>query len=153
LLCWIQTVLNILSPVVEEKEAEIRVQIPKECFISGMRGPLNQVFMNVIKNALDAIERKGKISFGVENQNGSINIRIKDDGVGIKAEDLDCVFDPFFTSKGPDHGTGLGLSISHRVIRSHHGEIKIQSCYGKGTTVYITLPKKVPKGLSSASLL
>jgi signal transduction histidine kinase len=145
------TVLNILSPAVEEKEAEIRLKIPEKVILRGMPGPLNQVFMNILKNAVDAIDQKGAISLEITLQGDYLVVRIKDNGIGIDPDHLDRVFDPFYTSKGPDKGTGLGLSISHRIIRSHEGEIRINSLKGKGTTVYVNLPQRGPKSMAALS--
>ena len=105
-------------------------------------GQLNQVFMNVLVNACEAIKGKGKIQIQTKQDNNNIRIEIIDTGIGIKSENLTKVFDPGFTSKTRGIGTGLGLSISYRIIQEHDGTINLKSETGKGTTVTITLPKK-----------
>ena len=105
-------------------------------------GQLNQVFMNVLVNACEAIKGKGKIQIQTKQDNNNIRIEIIDTGIGINSENLTKVFDPGFTSKTRGIGTGLGLSISYRIIQEHDGTINLKSETGKGTTVTITLPKK-----------
>ena len=103
-------------------------------------GQLNQVFMNVLVNACEAIKGKGKIQIQTKQDNNNIRIEIIDTGIGINSENLTKVFDPGFTSKTRGIGTGLGLSISYRIIQEHDGTINLKSETGKGTTVTITLP-------------
>ncbi|MFT5914307.1 MAG: signal transduction histidine kinase/ligand-binding sensor domain-containing protein, partial [Bacteroidia bacterium] len=101
---------------------------------------LNQVFMNLIGNALDAIEGKGKLVITTETQKNKISISISDSGMGIPEEIRSKVFDPFFTTKEVGKGTGLGLSISYAIIESHDGSLEVESQLGEGTTFIITLP-------------
>lgn len=112
---------------------------------------LNQVFMNVLNNASQAILDKGTISIKTTKENNKIYIRIIDDGEGIKKENLNKIFDPGFTTRGVGVGTGLGLSISYNIIKDHHGEIKVKSDVGKGTEILIIVPikqKKIPTQVS-----
>ena len=90
-------------------------------------GQLNQVFMNLLVNALDAIGEKGEIEIITKNLEEKVMISVKDDGPGIPEEILRKVFDPFFTTKDVGKGTGLGLSISHGIIENHGGKIEVQS--------------------------
>lgn len=108
--------------------------------ISGYMGPLNQVFMNILINAKQAIEGKGEITITTSKKDDNVLIEFTDTGIGIPADKLDKIFDPGFTTKGVGIGTGLGLSICYQIIRDHHGEIKVESEVGKGTTVRIILP-------------
>ena len=103
-------------------------------------GQLNQVFLNLISNAIDAIEEKGEIVITTKNKGDSLLISITDDGKGIKEEILNKIFDPFFTTKKIGHGTGLGLSISHSIINSHGGTISVVSNQKKETRFDIILP-------------
>jgi signal transduction histidine kinase len=103
---------------------------------------LNQVFMNVLANAVQAIENKGTITIRTSKSDSKIIISISDNGIGIKKENLKKIFDPGFTTKGVGGGAGLGLSISYNIIKTHKGEIKVNSEEGKGTEVIITLPIK-----------
>jgi PAS domain S-box-containing protein len=103
-------------------------------------GRLNQVFLNILNNARQAIEGKGEITIetGVEHQKA--HIAISDTGGGISAENLKNVFDPGFTTKGVGVGTGLGLSICYQIMQEHRGEIRVESKEGEGTKFTIVLP-------------
>ena len=106
-------------------------------------GRLNQVFMNLLINARQAIKDKGEITITTYKRKDRVFIEIRDTGVGIPADKLDKVFDPGFTTKGVGVGTGLGLSICYQIIQDHHGEIQVKSEVGKGTTFTIILPTKL----------
>jgi signal transduction histidine kinase len=103
-------------------------------------GQLNQVFLNVLSNALDAIEEKGEIVITTKNQENSLLVSIKNDGKGIPEEIINKIFDPFFTTKKIGDGTGLGLSISHGIIKNHGGTISVVSNQKDGTRFDIILP-------------
>jgi two-component system NtrC family sensor kinase len=107
-----------------------------ECF----PGQLNQVFMNILSNAIDAIHEKGIIAITTSKSKGFIQIFIKDSGCGIPEDVKAKIFDPFFTTKEVGEGTGLGLSISHGIIEKHNGTIKVNSKAGIGTEFIISLP-------------
>jgi signal transduction histidine kinase len=100
--------------------------------------------MNIIMNSLYFMKKKGKVTVitRLEGKTKSKNVvvKIKDNGIGIKKEDLHKVFDPFFTTKPVGEGTGLGLSICHRIVTEHRGTIDVDSTPGKGTTFTISLP-------------
>ncbi|MDH5608369.1 MAG: ATP-binding protein [Cyclobacteriaceae bacterium] len=106
-------------------------------------GQLNQVFMNLLNNAVQAIpeEQKGSIMIYTENRDDEIIIRIKDDGTGMPEEVRKRIFEPFYTTKPVGIGTGLGLSISYGIIEKHKGQIYVNSELGKGTEFVIHLPK------------
>ena len=108
--------------------------------ITCMPGKINQVFMNLLTNSMQAIPGKGTITIQTRQDYGRVHISIKDNGSGIAPENLDRIFDPFFTTKEPGVGTGLGLSISHTIIKEHHGEILVRSEKGNGTEFEIILP-------------
>ncbi|MCM8795390.1 MAG: ATP-binding protein [Candidatus Omnitrophica bacterium] len=116
--------------------------------INGNANELQQVFTNLIQNAQDAMPEGGELTITGNNKLDSrysppreyIELVFSDTGVGIPKENLDKIFDPFFSSKIGKIGTGLGLSISYAIISSHHGYIKVESQEGKGTTFSIILP-------------
>ncbi len=112
-----------------------------ECF----PGQLNQVFMNIISNSIDAIEDKGVITISTSKSFDSLEIKIKDSGSGMPEDIKAKIFDPFYTTKEVGDGTGLGLSISHGIIEKHGGSIKVQSEAGKGSEFIINLPLKQEK--------
>lgn len=101
---------------------------------------LNQVFLNIFKNASDAINGNGNIWIKTYKEDGQFIVSIKDDGVGIEKKILDRIFDPFFTTKDVGKGTGLGLSISYNIVKSHQGSIDIKSEFGQGSEFIIKLP-------------
>ena len=101
---------------------------------------LNQVFMNLLVNAAQAIEKQGEITIKTRLENGRIRIWISDTGCGIAQENLQKIFEPFFTTKEVGKGTGLGLSLAYGIIKEHHGRIEVESEVGKGTTFTVWLP-------------
>jgi len=103
-------------------------------------GQLNQVFINLLVNAAQSIEKKGEITIKTWQVDGSINVSILDTGCGIPEENLGKLFGPFFTTKDVGKGTGLGLSITYDIIKKHGGKIKVESQVGKGTTFVINIP-------------
>jgi two-component system, NtrC family, sensor kinase len=103
-------------------------------------GQLSQVFMNLLSNAIQAIEGSGKIWIQTSLHNGEAEIRIKDSGAGMPQEVIAQIFEPFFTTKEVGEGTGLGLSISRSIIQKHKGAIQVSSQPGEGTEFIIRLP-------------
>ena len=101
---------------------------------------LNQVYMNLLVNASQAIEGKGEIHLKTYTSEGSVVAEVTDSGVGIPTGNLDRVFDPGFTTKGVKVGTGLGLSIVRRIVDEHNGKIEVESKVGEGATFRLFLP-------------
>jgi two-component system sensor histidine kinase HydH len=111
----------------------------EEVFVEGDRARLEQVLLNLAKNALEAMEQGGKISFISGLKQGVVEINIVDQGVGIPDEDKEKIFSPFYTTK--KQGTGLGLSICKRIIEDHPGSsLSFTSEKGRGSTFVITMP-------------
>ena len=105
-------------------------------------GKLHQVFTNIIINASQAIEQKGKISVSTSTMGEEISVEISDNGHGISEEDISRITNPFFTRKDPGEGSGLGLSITYSIIKKHRGNITFNSKINDGTTVRVQLPKR-----------
>ncbi len=103
-------------------------------------GQLNQVFMNLLTNAIDAIGSDGKIFISTTVERNQLKISVRDTGSGINDEVKQKIFDPFFTTKEVGKGTGLGLSISYGIIEKHNGTLDLKSVQGKGTEFVILLP-------------
>ncbi len=101
---------------------------------------LNQVFMNLLVNAGQAIENRGEIRIKTWSSDGSIYVSISDTGSGIPEDRLTKIFEPFYTTKEVGKGTGLGLSITYEIVKKHDGEITVDSQVGKGTTFTIKIP-------------
>lgn len=109
---------------------------------------INQVFLNIVTNAAQAIENQGDIVITTKLYDPDrVAIRIADTGCGIPEENLNKIRDPFFTTKEVGTGTGLGLSIVDEIIRSHHGELQIESVVGKGSAFTVILPIKRPASM------
>jgi signal transduction histidine kinase len=103
-------------------------------------GQLNQVFMNLLVNAAQAIEQKGSITIRTYLQNNEVVVSVIDTGSGISPENIDKLFNPFFTTKPIGKGTGLGLSISYGIVQRHGGRIEVRSALGVGSTFEVYLP-------------
>jgi len=110
--------------------------------VEGFPQKLNQVFMNILVNAGQAIKEKGEIKILTETQGDKAVITISDNGCGIDQAHLSKIFDPFFTTKEIGKGTGLGMNIAYNIIQEHNGTIEIESEVGKGTRFIIKLPGK-----------
>ena len=125
----------------EEKGIPINVQTVKDdvCWVMGNLGELRKVFLNIFLNSIDAMPKGGTITFKARRVNGTVSIEVSDDGIGIPESIRHRIFDPFFTTKGVQR-SGLGLSICYGIIQRHHGEIKVESQEGIGSTFMIKLP-------------
>ncbi len=102
-------------------------------------GKINQVFLNLLSNAIESIEEEGNVWIATRRINDNVVVTVRDDGKGITPEHLSKIFDPFFTTKPVGSGTGLGLSLSHDIIEQHGGTISVDSELAKGTTFTVTL--------------
>ena len=111
---------------------------PVVCLGNG--GKLHQAFLNLLTNAIQAIENEGDIQISTESINGNLLIYIKDTGVGISEENMAKISTPFFTTKDPGKGTGLGLSITYKIITDHKGSIQIKSEINKGSEFIVSIP-------------
>ena len=104
-------------------------------------GQLNQVFMNLLVNAAQAIEERGDVAIRTEATVDEVIVHIADSGCGIPSEAIPRIFDPFYTTKDVGQGTGLGLWIAHGIVRKHGGTIDVESELGHGTTFTVRLPR------------
>lgn len=141
-------IVNLINSVIESfsinpvysqisYSVHIRENIPP---IYGDTLKLRQVFINLIKNAAEAIKDEGKITVHacINNKNNCITISVMDNGCGITNEQINTIFSPMVSYK--PNGTGLGLPIIKKIIEAHHGTIEVESTYGEGSTFTITLP-------------
>ncbi len=101
---------------------------------------LNQVFMNLLVNAAQAIEQQGQIRIATRAEDGRVIVTISDTGAGIPEENLARIFEPFFTTKAVGKGTGLGLHVAYKIVKKHKGSIHVESTPGKGTAFTIEIP-------------
>ncbi len=119
-------------------ETEFQEGLPP---LKGKRQDLQQAFLNILVNAIQAMPRGGRLRVRLAREAGDmLRVDIADTGVGIKQEDLGHIFDPFFTTKPVGQGTGLGLSLTYGIVRNHGGHIEVRAEEGKGTEFSIYLP-------------
>ena len=117
--------------------------------ITCLPSQLNQVFMNLLVNAGQAIEGQGEITIATECVgDASVRVRISDNGAGMAPEVLTHIFDPFYTTKPVGKGTGLGLSLAGRIVERHEGKIEVTSSPGQGSTFTVTLPVMPQRALA-----
>jgi len=132
--------IRVLSSKGKARGVTVRLDVEPDLPTVRANGDeLNQVWMNLIDNALDAAPTDGAVTVDVRRDVDHVVVRVTDDGPGIPADLVDRIFDPFFTTKPPGQGTGLGLEITRRLVRHFHGEIAVDSRPGR-TTFCVRLP-------------
>lgn len=140
----IESTLMLLQNKIKNR-IEVIKQYGKIPLIECVPGKINQVLMNILNNASDAIGEKGTITITTSRgKKDNLVISLKDDGVGMKESVKRRIFEPFYTTKAVGLGTGLGLSISYGIIEAHYGSIEINSKPGKGSEFVLELPLKQP---------
>ncbi|RLB04554.1 MAG: hypothetical protein DRG50_08660 [Deltaproteobacteria bacterium] len=151
-LCHIQDIIKEVKGLLA-KEAERRGITIKEVYTKSLPAisldfnQMQQVFMNLFLNAIQAMPAGGELTVEVSRKNspkGWIQVKVEDTGEGIAPEHLPKIFDPFFTTKSK--GLGLGLSITHKIVQGHGGKIEVESSPGKGSTFVLTLPMALRDG-------
>jgi len=118
--------------------------------VLGDKNQIEQVLLNLISNARDAMEGTSEKELTIQtllSQKGRlVKIRVRDTGIGMSKEQIEKIFNPFFTTKDSDKGVGLGLSICYRIIEAHQGKIEVKSMLKKGTEFIVSLPVYLKKG-------
>ena len=137
----LQEIISLIDYKLKTMNIHLRLALSPVDPIWAQGERLQQVFINIILNAIDAMPRGGTLSIELSQTEAEAVIKITDTGIGIKEQHLPRIFDPFFTTKGIGKGTGLGLSISFAIIKEHEGRIGVESTLGKGTSFTIALPK------------
>jgi len=140
----LDSTLNVIASQIGEKAEVVKEYAglpPVECLGSQM----NQVFMTLLVNAAQAIERRGTITLRTGYTEDRVWVEVADTGKGIAPEDLKRIFDPFFTTKPVGQGTGLGLSVAYSIVRQHHGSLDVVSEPGQGSRFRIEIPRVQPK--------
>ncbi len=137
----IEDVVAMLQHEYRTDKIEIELALSTDLpMVVGNANYLQQVFLNLAINARDAMPKGGKIFISSMLEGFSVIVRFSDTGGGISQENIDRIFQPFFTTKGEGKGTGLGLAISRNIISQHQGNIRVESELNKGTSFIITLP-------------
>ncbi len=140
----IESTLGFSAPQLEKKGIKIiKKYADPPPVIRGDKGQLQQVVLNMLTNAGDAMPNGGELFIETRGDNGNVIVQFEDTGEGIPKEILPKIFDPFFTTKPPGKGIGLGLALTHGIVQGHGGEIAVRSEPGKGTNFTITFPKRV----------
>jgi PAS domain S-box-containing protein len=148
----IKNTLSLLKVQLFSHHIRLTLDLAEDsCFTLGNLTKMEQVMMNLISNARDAVDEKGlsmkgqeytqEISIKTYARGGHVVMVIEDNGTGIRKENLDKIYNPFFTTKPPGHGTGLGLSIVYGIITEMKGKIEVESVFSKFTRIKIFLPK------------
>lgn len=137
----IRETLSLADPMLRASRIAVNAQLASSLPpVYGNSGKLQQVFMNLIMNARDAMPRGGELTIATESENSTVHVEVSDNGVGIPSDDLHKIFDPFFTTKATSRGTGLGLAVTYGIIREHSGSIRVESAVGHGTTFRVEFP-------------
>ncbi len=134
--------ITLLERKIEQKGVKLvrEYRNAAHVHVSGVANQLQQVFVNLIGNALDATPAWGTITLGCNHRNGTAMAYVRDTGIGIPEDIKEKIFEPFFTTKEVGKGTGLGLFLCHKILSDHSGDISVDSKQGEGTTFYVSLP-------------
>ncbi|MDP7414686.1 MAG: HAMP domain-containing sensor histidine kinase [SAR202 cluster bacterium] len=135
-----ESAVSPLTAKFNSKNLEVEREFTVSPSVTGIENQIQQVFVNLIGNAVDAIPEWGKITLGCHIEDDMAVAYIKDNGVGIPKDIREKLFEPFFTTKEPGKGTGLGLFICHKILAEQGGEIGLDSEQGEGTTAWVKLP-------------
>jgi two-component system NtrC family sensor kinase len=139
----LNSVICLTRHKMELRNVDLNVRLyPKFLMIQGDERELQQCFLNLIFNAIEAMPKGGQLQVisEFESDKNTVRIEIRDTGYGIAKENLEHIFDPFFTTKGEGEGTGLGLSIAYGITKNHKGNIKVNSKVGEGSSFVLTFP-------------
>jgi two-component system NtrC family sensor kinase len=140
----IMSSLNIARPEIKRNNINLDLSFSETSDIECYSAQLNQVFLNIILNAVQAAGENGNVSIKLYEKENFIIVEIEDNGTGILDENKSKIFEPFFTTKPKGKGVGLGLNLSYRIIKNmHKGEICFDSVVGRGTIFTISIPKGV----------
>ncbi|MEJ2292305.1 MAG: ATP-binding protein [Deinococcales bacterium] len=142
----IRSTLTMLAHKLRSKGVAVTTELdPALPRVTGNAGELNQVWTNLIDNAIDAVDPGGAIVIRTSSTDAGVVVQVIDDGAGVPAEVRNHIFEPFFTTKGVGEGTGLGLDIVRRIVRSHGGDVHVESVPGR-TCFEVRLPASVGDG-------
>jgi two-component system, NtrC family, sensor kinase len=137
----IKGILTQMAAADDLGDVRYAIQAQEDAMVLADSHMMEQVFINLFDNAVDAMEGRGLLTVAIDRAGRSVKITVSDTGKGIPKEKLPRIFDPFFTTK--DHGTGLGLAIVYSIIEKHKGKIDLQNTSEKGSTFVITLPGEI----------
>ena len=146
----VNVIVNDVLSLLEHQFRNSRIQVRKELspsglFVKGVEYKLQQVFLNLLLNARDAMPRGGWLTLATRADARGATVDVADTGTGIPSEHLSRIYDPFFTTKSDGRGTGLGLSVTYGIVQEHGGTLTCESAIGHGTRFTLTLPAAVQR--------
>ncbi|HSF09211.1 MAG TPA: ATP-binding protein [Nitrospirales bacterium] len=140
----LEEALSISRFATKFREITVQKHYQNGLAIQGRSEEILQVFINLITNAIHAMEEKGSLTISTSHRNGTVQIAISDTGCGISPEHLPKIFNPFFSTKPKGQGTGLGLYNVKTIVKKYHGDLQVESELGKGTTFRLSFPAIPP---------
>lgn len=139
----IREVRDMVQLLSKHRSKQILFERPEACYAEVNSSEIKQVFLNLVANALEAMESSGTLRISLSELTDQVVVMFQDDGCGMTPEVRDNIFEPFYTHKQGGQGTGLGLSISHRIVHDHGGSIEATSPGpGGGSTFFVRLPRR-----------
>lgn len=135
------SVMRFVDYRIKKSEITFNGDVPEGLFAPVPPHDLNQILVNLLINAIQAMPEGGTLTVSAMNMNEEVIITVSDTGEGVKPSDIDRIFDLFYTSKQPDEGTGLGLWMTYELVKKHNGEISVNSDTGKGATFTVRFPE------------
>ena len=140
----VQDALEIFSPQIEARRIQVSFTCPEVVPpIKADRTELEQIFTNLLMNAVEELPQGGQLSIRITSPKGLIEIRVEDNGNGIAPDHLEAIFKPFFSTKS--RGTGIGLPVARRIARLYHGNVTVEQTSKAGTTFLVTIPREQEK--------
>ncbi len=140
----LKSTVSLAQPELRKRQVELKLEVEPELNLECYPALFNQVLLNLIVNAAQSMDGGGELTLSARAENDTIRIDVSDTGCGISAEQLNQIFNPFFTTKPVGQGTGLGLSIAYQIIHEKHGgTIEVASVPDQGTTFTITVPREI----------
>jgi signal transduction histidine kinase len=135
----LETIVTLVAKDAQNRGITLRLEpYEEEAIVRGDGEKLRQAFLNIVINALQATPSGGRVSIVLDRVGTGFKITFRDSGSGIAADNLQRIFEPFYTTKSD--GTGLGLAVTRKIIEGHGGKMDIESKEGQGTTVSVSLP-------------
>ena len=149
----VHRVRSALAPLAREREVRLEPGGPTDAIVEVDGARLEQVLLNLVRNAIEASPPCGSVSLTWERRHANHPFRfvVEDDGPGLSEEAIRRAFEPFFTTKG--NGTGLGLYLSHAIVEQHHGRLVLGNCPGRGASIAVELPESEPERMHENAVL
>jgi polar amino acid transport system substrate-binding protein len=138
---FLNDVIDLQEKSLENRNIELSIEVPKDISLTTNLESMKHIFINLISNSMDAMNDGGKLILKSSKIDQGVLIEVSDTGIGIEKEDIERIFNPFYTTKDPGVGTGLGLYIAYNEIEKLNGSIEVESEKGQGTTFKVQIPE------------